>query len=1121
MRRLALLFVAPVTFYFGWAQAQLAGSTPENLPATTGLRPNLAGHLDTPLRYKPDHGDFVIDNGHEFFNRSLYGGNTAFRVDGGDKPEFLLYLPGRGGNLRLGVRVGRTLKWLNDAAEVETRYRPGELLYRVRDPEFAGGEIDLEVLAYAETEGLIVRAQAAGIPGASLVWAFGGASGERGARSGDIGTEKVPISEFFQLLPNQTAGNTFALTPLGFTLHSKVATIAGTVPAGAQQAVARAENWDNLPALLSPGSGPAERQIVVGTASFGTEPLLLSLQRLEDGAAPLPESKVYTEAGGTVAGPTKLLPLFAAQELPARFAAAQRHFDALRNRVRIDTPDPYLDAAMGALNIVSDALWDSSAKAIMHGSIAWRTKLLGWRGPYVLDELGWHERARENFETWLPKQNVSPIPAYLPTADPKANLARNEPGLHSNGDFSHSHYDMNAVFMDALFRSFMWTGDKAFALEAWPAIKRHLAWEQRLFRREYGKEKLPLYEAYASIWASDDLYYNGGGTAYQSAYNVYANRMAARIAVLAGDDPQPYTTEADAIERGMRSLLWLPSEGTYAEYKDVLGLQLVHPSYGLWTFYHTIDEQATTPKEAWQMGAEQVSHLRPIPVTGPDVPHDRAYHVLSESNWMPYSWSINNVVMEENLHTALALWEGGHSEDAYTLAKGALLASMYMGISPGNVGTLDYLDVYRRESQRDFGDGAGVLSRTIVEGLFGVHPDALTGRLLLAPGFPAEWDHATLTHPDLGVAFKREDLADTYTVTQPGTRFTRLSLRVPTQYDQVERVEINGLPTPWRSDPDAVGRPVLALDTALGPSTQIRIVWKGIRIISPSGSPSAGGIFAERRQGAFTWAYLERAPEQGTRPAYTATDWQTPHDPAKLEVVDLSAALNDRVTNLFAPGKYVSPRSNGVSLALPSQGAGAWAGHLKSMPLLDDTGMRRRAAAHGNRVTMPNGIPFATPSTVTAKNIAFTSQWDAYPHEAQVAIDGRATHLYLLMAGTTNFMQSRFDNGEAIVAYTDGTTARLPLRNPGTWWPIEQDYFIDDYQFPLEGELPPRIDLKTGKIRVLDPRTFKGQGGEVVGGAATVLHLPLDPAKQLRSLTVRTLANDVVIGLMSATLERP
>jgi hypothetical protein len=68
--------------------------------------------------------------------------------------------------------------------------------------------------------------------------------------------------------------------------------------------------------------------------------------------------------------------------------------------------------------------------------------------------------------------------------------------------------------------------------------------------------------------------------------------------------------------------------------------------------------------------------------------------------------------------------------------------------------------------------------------------------------------------------------------------------------------------------------------------------------------------------------------------------------------------------------------------------------------------------------------------------------------------------------------------------------------------------------------LPTRVDLKTGAVRVLDAATFKGRGGKVPGGAATVLELELEPAKELRSLTVRALANDVVIGLMAATLAR-
>jgi hypothetical protein len=124
------------------------------------------------------------------------------------------------------------------------------------------------------------------------------------------------------------------------------------------------------------------------------------------------------------------------------------------------------------------------------------------------------------------------------------------------------------------------------------------------------------------------------------------------------------------------------------------------------------------------------------------------------------------------------------------------------------------------------------------------------------------------------------------------------------------------------------------------------------------------------------------------------------------------------------------------------------------------------------------------------------------------------------MAGSSNPMQSRFDNGEVVVTYTDGTSARLALQNPVNWWPIDQDYFMDDFAFRRNEPIPPRVDLRTGKVRLLDVARFKGRGGKVPGGAATVLDLPLDPAKELKSLTVRAMANEVIIGLMSVTLVR-
>jgi hypothetical protein len=1078
-------------------------------PAASQLTPNLESNIERPLRYRPDGADFVIENGAEFFNRPLYGGNTAFRVDGGDKPEFVLYLPGRGGNLRFALRSAAGAKWLHDAATITTRYRPGSLLYEIRDPLLGPeGVIKLSALAYHQTEGLIVRVEATGIPaGLELIWAYGGVNGQRGTRDGDIGTERVPISQWFQLQPDFCKDNGFMLRDGSFTLKSKPATILGVASASPTIGIREASGWNDLDALLAPppAAMPA-LPILLGRAPLteGT-PFFLSLQRVAADAAASADLDTYKEVGAPQVERTDPSALASSQrlegkplhpeDLPHLFAETEAHFAALRTRISVETPDPYINAAVGALNVAADAVWDEPQQAIMHGAIAWRAKLLGWRGPYALDALGWHDRARANLTYWAGRQNTGPIPDKLPPPDANANLARSEAALHSNGDLSKSHYDMNLVFIDALFRHLLWTGDIEFTKRMWPVIERHLAWERRLFRREFttaSGEKLPLYEAYAAIWASDDLQYSGGGATHSSAYNYWHNRMAARLAPLVGADPVPYTTEADLIAHGMRELLWLNDH--FAESKDLLGRQLVHPSAALWTFYHTIDSEVPTPIEASVMARYVNSRLPRLPVRGPGVPPD--LHLFATSDWMPYTWSLNNVTMNENVHTALAFWQAGRSEDAFRLLKSSLVASMFMGISPGNVGTMNYLDVYRRESQRDFADGSGVLSRAIIEGLFGLKPDAFKGELTITPRFPAEWTHASLTHLAVDMSFRREGKIDTYVFNASGLKFPQLRLILASKVPP-RRVGVQGA--------DFAG----PLNTNRGPGDTIIISWPATRApftltIEWPAAPVAAP--ATRLDPPGPWA----AP----------VGWNTPADVTDPEPVDLTTHYNDRVMEIFRKGKYLSPRSSFVSLALPSQGIGYWAGHMNATAEIDDTGLRATAAQNGGKLTLPNGLAFTTPGPGDAKNILFTSQWDNYPREATVPLTGKARRVHLLMAGSTNTMQSRIDNGEVIVTYTDGTTARLALRNPETWWPIEQDYFIDDYQFRLDGPLPTRVDLKTGAIRVLDAATFKGQGRVVPGGAATVLKLNLDPTKELQSLTVRALANDVVIGLMAATLER-
>src|ERR1017187_4826390 len=547
---LVLGFLGSVIFLNETTFAQTNRSTAPAFRPELIYRPrgNFEDSVARPLRYWPVGTDFVITNGAEFFNRPLYCLNSGLRIDGGDKPEFSLYLPGRGGNLRFGIQTSAGVKWLNKAQEIIARYQPGAMTYEIQDALLMShDELRLTALPLSGTKGFIIRAEldSARLP-VELVWAFGGANGMKGQRGGDIGCEREPVSQFFQLRSEQCRGNEFSIATNTFVLRSKTATIAGVASAGAIHSIADAKQWENLSRLLVSVGATNVLLLVVGEIELSSaQPVFLAL---------LP-----VESGGKI---------FSAEELPELFLKAEEHRRAVAERVIVETPDAFVNAAATALNAAADAIWDDQQQSFMHGAVAWRQRLLGWRGPYAGDELGWHDRTAKHFEGFAKQQNVNPVPEVIPSADESANLSRNESALHSNGDLTKTHYDMNLVAVDAFFRHLFWTGDLDYAKKMWPVIERHLAWERRLFRREFGAEKLPLYEGCAAIWASDDLAYNGGGAAHASALNFYANKMAARVAKLIDKDPTPYEHEANLISRAMQKYLWLPDEGNFADRKS-------------------------------------------------------------------------------------------------------------------------------------------------------------------------------------------------------------------------------------------------------------------------------------------------------------------------------------------------------------------------------------------------------------------------------------------------------------------------------------------------------------------------------------------------------------------------
>ena len=234
-------------------------------------------------------------------------------------------------------------------------------------------------------------------------------------------------------------------------------------------------------------------------------------------------------------------------------------------------------------------------------------------------------------------------------------------------------------------------------------------------------------------------------------------------------------------------------------------------------------------------------------------------------------------------------------------------------------------------------------------------------------------------------------------------------------------------------------------------------------------------------------------------------------------IVNIDKSLNANVSDIFN-NKYLSPSSPYTTLRIPVQGIGEWC-HPKLSADICDSVLRTMVKKNILRTSI--AIPFRSFSK--GNNIVYTSLWNNYPDRVVIPIKGKASHAYLLMAGSTNHMQSRIDNGIIVVTYQDGSTDSLHLVNPDNWCPIEQDYYVDGKAFNTPSPRPYRIHLGSGLVSrdLGHDLNFKGvYGREIPCGAGVILDMPLDHTKNLKSLTVRTLSNDVVIGLMGLTLQK-
>jgi hypothetical protein len=1111
------------------------------------------------LQYRPDREDFVCVNGKNRYTRALYGSHTAFRLETSDRPVFAVYEKRNSKNIRfrLYLKDGSSVA-LDSTVWCEARYTPGRRSYRVKHSSWGkNAELRIDALALPDEDAVIWKFAPVNMPKGAFLRAYlSEIRFPKLSRNGDMGAD--PLGCF------DAPEHPQHLQTVDIALISNNQLI-GKHVAGSSTYLDKGKD--------------VKQKIVPKTKTAGAAVYLL----VRDYALQVPSLK---EGAGL-------------------YAKSEQARVALASRIQIKTPDPYFNTLGGALAVAADGIWDG--EVWLHGAVGWRMPLSGWRAAYVGDILGWHDRARTHFNAYAASQ-VTTVPNTIPhpAQDSALALARavkkwGTP-MYSNGyicrnphrDNQMHHYDMNLCYIDELLWHLNWTGDLNYARKIWPVIKRSLAWE----KRNYDPDDDGLYDAYACIWASDALYYNSGAVTHSSAYNYRANRLAAMIAEKIGEDPVPYKKEAEKILNALNKRLWMPAKGHWAEYQDFMGRKRLHESAAVWTIYHSLDSDIADPFQAYQAMHYVDTEIPHISVRGTGL-EDEGYATVSTTNWLPYSWSINNVAFAEVMHTALAYFQAGRDNAGFKLLKSSVLDGMYLGDSPGNFGQISFYDAARGECYRDFGDPIGVASRALIEGLYGILPDAMNGRLLVKPGFPDTWRYASLHTPDIDFDYEEASSGRStkYSITHHLQAVHTMELRLPVRYPEIKSLTVNGTAVKWNAVEHAVGRPEITV-TLAAPSDaamKVRIEWKGRRIsldearrLSATylressslkeGSPvSKEGLSSLKSSASAKTGHSDEnnpavkvcpnsdkskaktlsansydgmevvdaavpsryissdAPTKFVRVKEGQMEWWEPVDRCQkqlasagkaesfahvvadqCEPVSMDGQFNALVTDIFH-NQYLSPRSPYTTLELPKQGIGEWC-HPLTTANIDDSGLR--AGVRDNQIDTALGIPFRTPAK--GRNIAFTSLWDNYPDSLNVTLSGRASRAYLLMAGSTNHMQCHIDNGLIRIYYTDGTSDVLPLVNPDNWPPIEQVFFEDGQAFNRHAPSLYRLRLKTGEVsnHLGEELGFRGVTRIVDGGAAVLLEMPLNSQKTLSHLTLETLSNDVVIGLMSITLQR-
>ncbi|HNX78904.1 MAG TPA: hypothetical protein PKJ24_03430, partial [Prolixibacteraceae bacterium] len=804
-----------------------------------------------------------------------------------------------------------------------------------------------------------------------------------------------------------------------------------------------------------------------------------------------------------------------------------------------------LDAIAQASVAAVDGTW--YPPVFVHGAMQWNNRFPGWRTIFGGTMYGWHDRVKAEAEFYSGFQ-VKTSDRTKPQADPATLLTEQHADSRFYGvgriDKDQKFYNMQTQFFDQIVEAYRWTNNPELIRFFREALELHLIW----IRDCFDPDGDGLYESYINTWPSDSQWYNGGGSAEETSY-AYRGHLAARdMARNAGDrESERYHAKMlEKIRKGFFDRLWIPNKGHSGAYREQGGHGRLHEDPWLYSIFLPVDAGLTSPLQSIESVyySEWALQNDRQPFGGRQV---------WSSNWVPGIWSVRECWPGDNYHLALSYFQSGLPDDGYDIFRGTFLRTAFNHLSPGNFGGI--------QGGIDFGDCVHTFSRTLVSGLFGFQPDYPNGKVRVAPQFPTHWDHASIELPDYSLSYRRNDTHYSWSVKL--NRAAGIELFLPVQTSEVKAVTVNGKRVKWELLP-GVGRSVckIMMDKtdnfdnqdhfdiiiktgdvlAFYPPVSIEgNLSEGITISAKdaeiesvedpqhilgditlkngvitgklTGEKGFHTVFARIMTGNAPQLRVFRIriddPAGGKKEASRYVSTITAD--ATFEPVHINSQLKGDVTTIYKQ-KYLSPRPNTVSVRLGTDGYSPWTfWHWKSLPPEIKTNGVNGMLDASKRLITPQGVPFAWNSG--DKNIAFTSLWDNFPSKIEFPVNQEGDAVWFLVSGSTNVMQCRIANAVIRLNYADGITDSLELIPPVNYWNLStidshatapgqgsrNDYTAETDRFCLPSKLPETVQLGDNC-------------------RAMLLNLKMRRGVALKSVSLETLSQEVVVGLMGISV---